>query len=77
MAEHNRFLAVSDDSHIILLFCDLLDSGIAGIEQYIVDGSGEEAEYYHQYAKDKHVLNDVDEGDYVLKDEEWLCHDIE
>lgn len=47
------------------------------MKQDIVDGSGEEAEYYHQYAKDKHVLKDVDEGDYVLKDEERLCHDIE
>ena len=47
------------------------------MKQDIVDGSGEEAEYYHQYAKDKDVLKDVDEGDYVLKDEERLCHDIE
>ena len=60
-----------------MFLCRLFDLRIWIMKQDIVDGSGEEAEYYHQYAKDKDVLKDVDEGDYVLKDEERLCHDIE
>ena len=77
MAEHNRFLAVSDDSHIILLFCDLLDSGIAGIEQYIVDGSGGKGEPKVHVDKDINPLKNLHDADGILQEEEGFAEHIE